>query len=297
MTQEEFDSDSPRTALLSPSSSNHDHQTSQYNPIDHLVQRRHRGPSDRFRRERERAYSSRTTRDLLSLLINEEYEAKQTRKLLYAAMGRLEAEAHRAVEAERRVSETSERFRGIAGKMVGAREEARRMREELSLYKMQLEAAQREIFRAQDVLKAVEGERDEAELNAAEARTRVRRMNEERQVEFAREEGRRLGFEEGMRRGREIGFNEGREIGYGDGEFAEEDALEGGMQDDFDDESRTQVQRSPSITNSLVNRPPEPPLANRMPTRVRRPRHLRAGCRSLRLGARRLHGLRRGGTR
>lgn len=85
------------------------------------------------------------------------------------------------------------------------------------MYKLQLENAQLEIHKAQDVLRVVEDQRDDAEASAARARDTARKLNEVRLVEQAREEGRRLGFEEGIRRGRELGFDEGRNLGYEDG--------------------------------------------------------------------------------
>jgi len=197
---------SPRTVLLSPP------------PFedDDVPRRIPRGPGVRFRRERERAHSTASPRDLLEMLVNEEYESKQTRKILYSAFDRLEYETKRADAAEARIEETIQRARAINEARTAAQQQASRAQEELKLYKLQLDNAQKEILRAQDVLKAIEAQRDEAEAAAVSARSKARRLNEERLIELAREEGRRLGFEEGVRRGRRMGYREAYEIGIDD---------------------------------------------------------------------------------
>lgn len=129
----------------------------------------------------------------------------------------MEAESRRADEAENQLTETLERTRSINEARVTAQQEAARAQEELRLYKLQLDNAQREISRAQEVLGVIEAQRDEAETAAADARSKARRLNEERLIEVAREEGRRLGYEEGIRRGRNMGYPEGRVIGLDNG--------------------------------------------------------------------------------
>lgn len=175
-----------------------------------------RGPGVKFRHERERAHSTASPRDLLQMLVNEEYESKQTRKILYTAFDRLEHETKRADAAEARIEETIQRARAINEARIAAQQQSTHAQDELKLYKLQLDNAQKEILRAQDVLKAIEAQRDEAEAAAVSARSRARRLNEERLIESAREEGRRLGFEEGVRRGRRMGYREAHEIGIDD---------------------------------------------------------------------------------
>ncbi|KAF8839292.1 hypothetical protein BDN67DRAFT_1070139 [Paxillus ammoniavirescens] len=208
---------SPRSILLSPLPFE--------NPaLDEPPHRVSRGPSVKFRHERERAHSTASPHRLLRLLVNEEYESKQTRKVLYTAFDRLEHETRRADAAEARIEETIERAKSINEARIVAQQETIRAQEELKLYKLQLENAQREISRAQDILKAIEAQRDEAEISAADARSRARRLNEERLIELAREQGRRLGFEEGIRRGRTMGFGEGHSTGLDDGRSEMRDA-------------------------------------------------------------------------
>ncbi|KAG2142752.1 uncharacterized protein EDB93DRAFT_602327 [Suillus bovinus] len=199
---------SPRTALLSPPYENAE-----------LTRPRHinGAPNNKFRHERERVHAAASARDLLRLLVNEEYEAKQTRKVLYTALDRLDAESRRAEEAEVQLAETLERTRSINEARVAAQQEAARAQEELRLYKLQLDNAQREILRAQDILGVIEAQRDDAEAAAADARSKARKLTEERLIELAREEGRRLGYEEGIRRGRNMGYRDGRVVGIDDG--------------------------------------------------------------------------------
>ncbi|KAG6333280.1 hypothetical protein ID866_5807 [Astraeus odoratus] len=195
-------SPSPRTALLSPLPETFD-----------LPGQQSRGPSRNFRRRRERAHSSATRSDLIRLLISEEYETRKIRRVLYTMCERLEQETGRSLDAERRLEGTVARAKTINDARIAAQQEAARAQEELRLYKLQLENAQNEIIRAQNILTAVEAQRDDAEAVAASARSKARKLNEERLIELAREEGRRLGFEEGIRRGRRMGYREGHAIG------------------------------------------------------------------------------------
>lgn len=199
---------SPRTILLSPPFDDV--------ALEDLPGRIPRGPGVKFRHERERAHSTASARELLQMLVSEEYESKQTRKILYTAFDRLEHETRRADAAEARIEETIQRARAINEARTAAQQQAMRAQEELKLYKLQLDNAQNEILRAQDVLKAIEAQRDEAEAAAVSARSKARRLNEERLIELAREEGRRLGFEEGVRRGRRMGYREAYSTGIDD---------------------------------------------------------------------------------
>ena len=98
--------------------------------------------------------------------------------------------------------------------------------QELRLYKIQLENAQKEIFRAQEVLSRVEQDRHDAEEDAARARTAARKLKEEKLIQDALEDGRRLGMEEGIARGRDLGYQEGRAAGYEQGRSRAEHVME-----------------------------------------------------------------------
>lgn len=84
----------------------------------------------------------------------------------------------------------------------------------LRLYQIQLETAQQEIYRAQDVLDAVDKQRLDAEKEAAELRSKNRKLLEDAKLQRAREQGRLQGMREGIEKGRDLGLLEGRLMGY-----------------------------------------------------------------------------------
>ncbi|KAI6043725.1 hypothetical protein EDC04DRAFT_2649824 [Pisolithus marmoratus] len=258
--ESDLGSDSPRTALLS-------------HPGDGDLGREHvRGPSEKFRRRRERVHSSTSHRELLRLLINEEYESRQTRKVLYTVFSRLEQETQRALDAQSRLEDALARARIINDTRLAAQQDAASAKEELRLYKLQLENAQAEIIRAQEIVHTVEAQRDEAEVVAASARTKARQLRQERLIDLAREEGRRLGFEEGIRRGRRIRYRDDRAMGIDDGRLQMEDVATNTVdrllaaRDEFDEESEP--------TDPPLPRPIHPPPdldGDQTPTLEQRP--------------------------
>jgi hypothetical protein len=136
--------------------------------------------------------------------------------------------------------------------------------QELNLYKVQLDNAQREILRAQEIINQVAKEKNDAEEEAARARTKARQLQEEKMVMMAREDGRRQGFEEGLSRGRRIGFEEGRSISYGapDGPQRINDYI-GDEEGEDEDEIEVRQVRSP-----VNRRPPRPPVVIPRPVRA-----------------------------
>lgn len=173
-----------------------------------LEPRRRSKPASRHR--------SRTTADdsssshLLARLVSREEELREVNTALVVTSERLETEASRANAAERRALDYFHRLRAATESRERAEQESARLREELKLYKLQLENAQKEIFRAQDIIDQVASQRNEAEADAARARTKARKLQEEKLVMLAREEGRRMGYKEGLSIGRRIGYDEGR---------------------------------------------------------------------------------------
>ncbi|KAH0830134.1 hypothetical protein J3R83DRAFT_1481 [Lanmaoa asiatica] len=160
-------------------------------------------------------HRSRTTDEsssshLLARLVSREEEVREINAALAVTSERLEAESSRANAAERRALDYFHRLRIATENRERAEQESARLREELKLYKLQLENAQKEIFRAQDIIDQVASQRNEAEAEAARARTKARKLQEEKLVMFAREEGRRMGYKEGLSIGRRIGYDEGR---------------------------------------------------------------------------------------
>lgn len=174
-----------------------------------------KGPGDKFRKERERIHSGVSRGELLRALIHEEYECRQTRKVLYKAYDQYQSEAQRAIEAEGRALEAARKYRTLNETRVLAQNEAARWKEELRLYKIQLEQAQAEILKAQSVVRVVEEQRDDAEAAAARSRDTARKLHEAMMVDQAREEGRKMGYEEGVKRGRDaVIVDEVRDSGY-----------------------------------------------------------------------------------
>lgn len=157
----------------------------------------HDGPR---RSHREKGRHS-ANKEFMKLLASEELEARQTRKFLRSALARLDNETLRAQEAERRALELAERFKVVNDARIAAQGELTRVSEELRLYKVQYDNAQREILRGQEILKDIEAQRDDAEAAAARARTTARKLKEQQLMMRAREEGRKAGYEEGLRRG------------------------------------------------------------------------------------------------
>lgn len=155
-----------------------------------------------------------SSRDLARLLVNGEREANELRKMVLTVTEQLKEESQRADENERRAREALFRFKSADEARVAALQDAARATEELRLYKIQLEYAQKEIYRAQEVLNSIEEQRFDAEASAARARTTARQIKEERLIDLAREEGRRLGLQEGLTRGQQLGFTTGRYAGY-----------------------------------------------------------------------------------
>lgn len=130
--------------------------------------------------------------------------------LLILTSERLDQETRRANDAERKTSDALSLLRSTVEAKMLAQQEAARVGEELRLYKLQFENAQREIFKAQDLINRIEAQRQEAEEAAARARSTARKLKEQNLVMMARDEGRQLGYQEGLERGRSMGYDEAR---------------------------------------------------------------------------------------
>jgi flagellar biosynthesis/type III secretory pathway protein FliH len=117
-------------------------------------------------------------------------------------------ETRRANDAERRASEAITLARSANEAKLIAQRDATRANEELRLYKMQYDNAQREIFKAQELIDQIEAERQEAEAAAARARSTARKLKEQNLIIMAREEGRLVGYQEGLTTGRRMAFEE-----------------------------------------------------------------------------------------
>ena len=157
------------------------------------------------RGEPERQHYDGTPTRLLSRLYPRE-DPKQLKALLILTNDRLESETRRADLAEQRVVDVLDRLRTANETISTVRTEVSRANEELRLYKLQYDLAQREIHRAQDVVNQLQDARDEAERAAAQARSVARRYREDGLMNKAREEGRREGYEEGYSHGKAMSY-------------------------------------------------------------------------------------------
>ncbi|KAG6868436.1 hypothetical protein C0993_002755 [Termitomyces sp. T159_Od127] len=144
------------------------------------------------------------TEDLAQKLILRKDEAKERRRLLCTALDKLEAMQKRAVAAEEARNSEVARGMQIAQSTLGIQEQVTKARQDAEMYRLELEKKQNEIQRQQELMRAIEAERDLAEKEAAKAREVARQLNDERLVALARQEGRKLGFREGMTQGRKI---------------------------------------------------------------------------------------------
>ncbi|EPQ50725.1 hypothetical protein GLOTRDRAFT_123532 [Gloeophyllum trabeum ATCC 11539] len=160
-------------------------------------------------------FSNTTNRLLARILAREERDARKIDSIVSLTSSQLEKESARANDAERRALVALAQLNTLADSKRLLEQDVSRLREELRLYKNQLQDAQREIFRAQDIVDRVGSEKQDAEAEAARWRSIARRWKEERALDNAREEAHRRGYAEGLRRG----FVEGRREGY----YARED--------------------------------------------------------------------------
>ncbi|KIP07740.1 hypothetical protein PHLGIDRAFT_127424 [Phlebiopsis gigantea 11061_1 CR5-6] len=163
------------------------------------------GESDRHKDDRSREGSARILSRVAS---RSDRDIKHVRTLLVLTNDRLEAETRRADQAEQRVVDVLQRLRAANEATALARAEASRAQQEVRLYHMQLEQAQREINRAQEIVDQVEKARVEAEEEAARSRSVARKCREQWVLSKAREQGRQQGFAEGLERARRMGLSQ-----------------------------------------------------------------------------------------
>ena len=161
-------------------------------------------------RSSHRHSSDRLSKRIASMLLYDERETNDLRRMLLSVTEQLKQESQRADDNERRAREAIQRFRAINDARALAQQDAARANEELRLYKLQLDYAQKEIHRAQEILESIEAQRHDAEASAAKARNVARKLREDSLVDLAREEGRRLGMQEGLARGRRLGIDQAR---------------------------------------------------------------------------------------
>ncbi|KAJ7594600.1 hypothetical protein C8J56DRAFT_927158 [Mycena floridula] len=190
----ETDGNSLRTELLSNTTHAADRVVHSHN---------RRGPSDRFRRERELAYSQYPEKELLRLLIERDYEVQRHDQTVDILMSKIEAERAQASDAKQSALLGRQRAQQAEQARNAALDEAQKAKEELLHYRHNYTMALAQIEQAKELLKAIEAQRDEAERKGAESRSLARQLDRERKVVTAREEGRQAGFEAGFKRAQE----------------------------------------------------------------------------------------------
>jgi hypothetical protein len=191
-----------------------------HRPTEKFKSDRRRGAKDR-----ERDFAGISSKQLARLLLYQQRETRDLERILSDVSRQVQHETARADDSERRAREAALRFRSIDDARRLAEQEVTRAKEELELYKRQLDYAQVEINRAQQVLDSVESQRSDAEQVAASARATARKLKEERMMDIAREEGRRQGMREGLERGRYAGYAEGRYRAMDEVDADEEDGI------------------------------------------------------------------------
>ncbi|KAI9508907.1 hypothetical protein F5148DRAFT_1191375 [Russula earlei] len=228
-------------------------------------QRTHRHSSDRLSKTR-----------ITSMLLYDERENNDLRRMLLSVTEQLKQESQRADDNERRAREAIQRFRAINEARVAAQQDATRANEELRLYKLQLEYAQKEIYKAQEILESLETQRHDAEASAAKARNVARKLREESLVDLAREEGHRLGLQAGLSRSRRLGFDHARSTSDGPSSRPVPNNLSHAEdQDDVGTFTRTStpavaVAEPPldPIGETMLNFPPSPPTVGHLNAEV-----------------------------
>lgn len=198
---------------------------------------------------------------IASILRYDEQQSKDLRRMLLTVTEQLKQESQRADDNERRAREAIQRFRAINEARVTAQQDAARANEELRMYKLQLDYAQKEIFRAQEILESLETQRHDAETSAAKARTVARKLREDGLVDLAREEGHRLGLQEGLARSRRVGFDQARSTP----DRRDSRPVQGNPSHVDDREEREDDVRSPTPTQThFIAEPPLGPIGESM---------------------------------
>ncbi|KAG2072270.1 hypothetical protein BDR04DRAFT_1230619 [Suillus decipiens] len=216
-----------------------------------------------------------SNREVIQLLADAESAVRDLRADVSLLNSQLSFEQDRADNAELKAKEACLRFKEANDARIVSQSEIVRLTEELRLYKDALEQAQKEIFRAQGVIKDVEDRRRDAEESAAKSRTRLRKMMEEKMIEVAREEGRKQGLQEGLEMGKDMGYVHGRNKGYAQGRVTADRVLDRYLSAPSDDESSDsrggfrEARDTPRFRPEPISRTSSDQSRPRTPTRPR----------------------------
>ncbi|KAG8832966.1 hypothetical protein FRC17_000233 [Serendipita sp. 399] len=167
------------------------------------------------------------TVDEISLLINRLASERQKTANLQAALAQAQADlafqSKRLEDADERLSELKKKEEEGNMRRKKLEVDLSKAREQLKYLKVQYDGAIEEIKKAQKDIDTLDEERQKAVEEAIREKEKVRKLQEERKLREAREEGyqegRRLGMEEGVRMGKQ----EGRKYGVRDGKEVEKE--------------------------------------------------------------------------
>jgi len=240
-----IDPTSPTTLKHSNSNSSSGHSSSSSSG-SRTSRRKSRGHKERP----DSTYAGLSSRDLARMLVEEEIRTSHFSKWSQTLSSQLSQQKQRADDAERRATNAAVRLKEETEARIRLEQALKRKSEELKLYQVQLKKAQGEIFKAQDALAEVEKMRDEAEHAATKARNTARKLREQRLVDIAREEGRRVGLKEGLARGQEVDYVD-RGYGYLEGGAAVEE-----IEDDDYYSRTTRSRHSPPPRAIATTAPP-----------------------------------------
>ncbi|KAK0210929.1 hypothetical protein DFS33DRAFT_339079 [Desarmillaria ectypa] len=220
-------------------------------PEDYSVnytRRNSRRSADSRRERAERA--ARVSCDVLELYNTQKLEIQMLRNELHA-------ERTRADDADRDLKEVVIRFKALYQEKVAAVQEATKAKQELQLHKNALEMAHIEISNAQDLLRAVERQRNQAEEEAQEVRAIAHKLHLEREILKATEEGRQRGFVEGIQRARLFAQDHATRTSEDDSDRSESSSSRTSTSDGL----RYQTSRQQSSSNFPgPTKPPSPPI-------------------------------------
>ncbi|SJL16336.1 uncharacterized protein ARMOST_19857 [Armillaria ostoyae] len=231
--------------------------------------RRRNGPSERFRRERELIHDQSSHKQLLRLVIDQEYEANKMRKAMVVVLERLEQETQRASAAEDFSTQLVQRFQLLNEGRLKMHEELIEAKKQLEMYRVQYNHARSEIKRGEEVLETVSEQLQSAERDAVRARSQAHKTEQKRAVLEALIEGRRMGMLSGYAQAqREIGEFRPPQIAgteeYGSEEEEEED-IDEEEEEEYEEQTQPVPRTDTTETYYLVS-PPRPAVHAAPPT-------------------------------
>ncbi|KAF9265651.1 hypothetical protein L218DRAFT_153497 [Marasmius fiardii PR-910] len=133
------------------------------------------------------------------------HSSRSISALLLLSNERLNNATNRVTSLESDREELLKRFGSLYKEKLELQNELYSTQESLRLHKFQLELAQKEIDRANELLHEFDRQRTQADSNAAKLRSQVRNLEEEKQIRKGWDEGWDLGFKVGYERAQSEG--------------------------------------------------------------------------------------------